>query len=96
MVRRIADPLIAHPLKVFIGIGGSEGGQSDHSAFFVGLTRRLEANFRASGYDDSNLKVVVDADAIHTEAAWAKRLPGALTFLFGDWKAVSPPGASPQ
>jgi hypothetical protein len=29
------------------------------------------------------LKVVVDECAVHNEAAWAKRLPEALKFLYG-------------
>jgi len=39
---------------------------------------------------DTNFRLVVDPDAVHTEAAWENRLPGALTFLFGDWKPTPP------
>jgi hypothetical protein len=57
----------------------------------VGLIRQVETNVRAAGYDDTNFRFVVDPDAEHTEAAWEKRLPGALTFLFGDWEPTPPP-----
>jgi len=56
----------------------------------IGLVRQVESNFRAAGYDPSNFRFVVDPEALHTEAAWGKRLPGALTFLFGEWKPAPP------
>jgi hypothetical protein len=31
------------------------------------------------------LKVVVDDGAQHNEAAWSRRLPDALLFLYGIW-----------
>ena len=82
---RETSPLTAMPLRVYFGIGGREGGTAVN-AKLIGLVRQVEANFRAAGYDSSTLRVVVDPAARHTEAAWASRLPGALTFLFGDGK----------
>lgn len=80
------------PRKVFVGFGGKEASDPVINGKMVGLIRQVESNFHAAGYDDSNFRFVVDPDALHTEAAWEKRLPGALTFLFGDWKpAPSPP-----
>jgi predicted alpha/beta superfamily hydrolase len=81
---RDTSPLIAMPRKVFIGFGGKEIGDPDVSERAIGLVRQVEANFRAAGFDDTNLQVVIDPDAEHNEPAWEKRLPGALTFLFGD------------
>ena len=57
----------------------------------IGLIRQVQSNFQAAGYDDSTFRFVVDPDAVHTETAWAKRLPDALTFLFGDWKETPAP-----
>lgn len=88
---RDTRPLIAMPRKVFMGFGGKEIGQPKVSERVIGLVREVEANFRAAGVDDTGLQVVVDPEAEHNEPAWAKRLPGALTFLFGDWKPVPPP-----
>ena len=31
----------------------------------IGLVRRVEANFRAAGYDDSNIRVVIEPEALH-------------------------------
>ena len=81
---RDTGPLAALPVKVFFGFGGRESDDPKRVERMIGLIRLVEANFRAAGYDDSNFRFVVDPDAAHNEDAWAKRLPGALTFLYGD------------
>lgn len=88
---RDTSPLVALPVKVFMAFGGKEADDPVISEKLIGLVRQVESNFHAAGYDDSNFRVVVDPDAVHTEAAWEKRLPGALTFLFGDWKPTPAP-----
>ena len=87
---RDTQPLAALPFRVFVGFGGKEAEDPVVSGKLISFVYQLEANLRAAGYDDSNLRVVIDPDAQDTEAAWEKRLPGALTFLFGDWKAPPP------
>lgn len=89
---RDTSPLAAMPRKVFVGFGGKEAGDPAVSKQLVGFVHQVESNFHAAGYDATNFRSVIEADARHTEAAWEKRLPGALTFLFGDWKPtpVSP------
>jgi len=87
---RDTNPLVAMPARVFIGFGGKEVEDPAISRKLIGLVQQVEANFRAAGYDDSNVRVVIDPDALHTEAAWEKRLPEALRFLFGDWKPQAP------
>jgi predicted alpha/beta superfamily hydrolase len=83
---RDTGPLTARPNRVFVGFGGREGGEDARvTALLTGLIGTVEANFRAAGYDDRTFRYVLDPDAEHNEDAWAKRLPGALTFLFGDW-----------
>ena len=84
---RDTSPLVAMPKRVFVGFGGNES--SDHAVTdrLIGLVRQVESNFHAAGYDASTFRVVVDANARHTEAAWEQRLPGALTFLFGEWNS---------
>lgn len=89
---RDTSPLAAMPRKVFVGFGGKEAGDPAISKQLIGFVHQVESNFHAAGYDATNFRTVVEPDAQHTEAAWEKRLPGALTFLFGDWK---PTPASP-
>jgi len=88
---RDTSPLVALPVKVFMAFGGKEADDPVISEKLIGLVRQVESNFHAAGYDQSNFRLVVDPAALHTEAAWEKRLPGALTFLFGDWKETPPP-----
>jgi predicted alpha/beta superfamily hydrolase len=90
---RDTSPLVANPRKVFVAFGGKEVGDPAISQRVIGLIRQVESNFHAAGYDSTTFRVVVEPDAEHTEAAWKKRLPDALTFLFGDWKHQPPPPA---
>mgnify|MGYP001393471575 CR=1 FL=1 len=80
---RDTSPLVALPNRVFFGFGGKEEENPAISEKLIGLVRLVEANFRAAGYNDTNLRFVVDPEARHSEPAWAQRLPGALTFLYG-------------
>ena len=80
---RDTAPLVARPNRVFIGFGGKEADDPVINDLMVGLVRQVQANFKAAGYDETRLRLVIDSDAHHTEAAWAKRLPDALTFLYG-------------
>ncbi len=86
---RDTRPLIALPRRVFIGFGGREGDSPEMNARLLGLVRLVEGHFREAGYDDSGIRVVVVPEARHNEDAWAARLPGALQFLFGDWKPAA-------
>jgi len=88
---RDTNPLVALPVKVFVAFGGKEVDDPVIIDKMTGLIRQVENNFRAAGYDDSNFRIVIEPDGLHTETAWARRLPGALTFLFGDWQESAPP-----
>ncbi len=88
---RDTSPLVALPVRVFVAFGGKEGDDPVIIDKMVGLIRQVESNFRAAGYDDSNFRFVFEPDGLHTETTWAQRLPGAMTFLFGDWQESAPP-----
>jgi predicted alpha/beta superfamily hydrolase len=90
---RDTRPLVALPVKVFVAFGGKEAGDPGINERMVGLIREVEANFQAAGYDATNFRVVIEPEALHNETAWAGRLPGALTFLFGEWRETAPPPA---
>lgn len=82
---RDTDPFMAAPKKVYIAFGGKEIENPAIQERLVGLIRRVETNLINAGYNDSNLRVVVDPEAKHSETAWAKRFPEAVKFLFGEW-----------
>jgi predicted alpha/beta superfamily hydrolase len=86
---RDTDPLVAMPRKVFVAFGGREGDDAAGVEKMIGLIRRVETHFRTAGYDETNFRFVVEPEALHTETAWAARLPGALEFLYGSWREGS-------
>jgi predicted alpha/beta superfamily hydrolase len=71
------------PEKVFLAIGTREAGREDKDKQVVEDVRELERSLRRSGLDDRRLRVKIDEGASHNEGEWAKRLPEALSFLFG-------------
>jgi predicted alpha/beta superfamily hydrolase len=83
---RDTSPLVAVPRKVFIAFGSGEMSGGEGERLVQGFFATVAANFKAAGYDDSNFHYVYEQGANHTESAWARRLPDALKFLFGDWK----------
>ena len=83
---RDTSPLVAFPRKVFMGFGAAELPEGEGRTKGLAFLDMVVANFRTAGYDESGFRYVLEQDARHTESAWAKRLPDALKFLFGDWK----------
>jgi len=88
---RETGPLAAAPLKVYMGFGGREIGDPRAQAVMDRMLKTVVENFHAAGYDDHTFRYVLDPEAAHNEDAWAKRLPDALTFLFGTWHEPHPP-----
>ena len=72
------------PERVFIAMGTRETDNAQYNAELVEFMGRLRAVFEESGLtmDNDRLKVVIEPDARHFEADWARRLPGAFEFLF--------------
>ncbi|NWF70077.1 MAG: alpha/beta hydrolase [Chloroflexi bacterium] len=80
--------------RIYMDVGGKEGHIFETSApwrpylpsggdqAYLDGVRRLRAGLLARGYHEgTSLLYVEDADAIHQEGAWAKRLPDALRFI---------------
>lgn len=72
------------PSRVYLGMGTREVGDADKDERVTNDVRELAGIMREAGLDESRLRVRVDEGAAHTEAAWAKRFPEALEFLFSD------------
>ena len=87
-ILRDASGVSVWPERIYLGVGTNEGGRPDcdpnasTEPELVRDVRRLERLLRAGGVDSSRIKLVVAPCAVHNEAAWAARLPNALTFLF--------------
>ncbi len=73
------------PQKVYLAIGTEEKpyGDSQRNAEVVKQVQELEAILRKKSMGPTRLKVVIDEGAQHSEAAWSRRLPDALLFLYG-------------
>jgi predicted alpha/beta superfamily hydrolase len=72
------------PERVFLAAGTAEAGRKDRDQSMVDDVRELTAILRRAGLDDNRLRLVVEDGATHHESAWARRLPQALAFLFGN------------
>jgi hypothetical protein len=65
-------------------MGTREVGNAEKDARFAGDVLELAEILRAAGLDDTRLDVRIEEGATHTEAAWARRFPEALEFLFSE------------
>ena len=75
----------AWPARIYLGVGTHEGKSScteERNQEAVSDVLLLEELVRKN-CPDSRVKVVVEECGMHGEEAWARRLPGALRFLFG-------------
>lgn len=73
------------PRRVYIGVGTNEGGRpncrpGDRNEEAVEDVLKLEHVIRS--VRGVKLKIVIEDCSVHNEAAWAKRLPDALKFLY--------------
>jgi predicted alpha/beta superfamily hydrolase len=79
------------PGRVYVAVGTNEDGAPNcnpndanaHRDAMVAGVDRMAETLRRAGLDSSRARIVVEPCATHTHAAWARRLPAALTFLFG-------------
>ena len=77
-----AKPL---PQKMYVAIGTKEApyGDPQQSEPAFRQVEELEIVLHKKGMGPSRLKVVIEEGGEHNEAAWARRLPDALLFLYG-------------
>ena len=72
------------PERIFLATGTAEAGREDRDRSVVDDVRELAGIFQRAGLDDRRLKLVIEEGGTHQEAAWARRFPVALLFLFGN------------
>ncbi|MEP6914887.1 MAG: alpha/beta hydrolase-fold protein [Acidobacteriota bacterium] len=72
------------PSRIYLGVGTAETSRLDLNEETVANVLALERVLRTAGLRAKRLRVVVEPGATHTEGAWARRLPDALQFLFGE------------
>jgi predicted alpha/beta superfamily hydrolase len=72
------------PGRVYLGVGTAETSREDFNRETVDNVRKLAGILRGARLGPRRLMTRIEADAHHSEDAWARRLPEALTFLFGE------------
>jgi hypothetical protein len=48
------------------------------------MAETLAANLKSAYIRPAEVMLVVEPNANHTSASWARRFPAAITFLYGD------------
>ncbi|HEX9373980.1 MAG TPA: alpha/beta hydrolase-fold protein [Roseiflexaceae bacterium] len=90
------------PGRLYLDVGTHEGPDTrvDHRSphkyisRYLGAARRMRDLLAGRGYGpDSQLRYEEEEQATHGEAAWARRLPGALRFLLSGDRTLLPPRA---
>lgn len=71
------------PSRIFIGVGTKETSKAGEAEAYLLGVEELTTALQEKGLSAERLKFEVEEGGIHNEATWAKRLPGAMTFLFG-------------
>jgi predicted alpha/beta superfamily hydrolase len=71
------------PGRVYLGVGTAETSRKDWNEETIEDVRTLDGILRRARLGPRRLMTTIEANAVHSEAAWAARLPEALTFLFG-------------
>jgi len=88
-ILRDASKVAAWPERIYLGAGTNESGQRTcdpndrDEPELVSDVRRFERLLRDAHVDATRIHLTIVPCAVHDEAAWASRLPDALTFLYG-------------
>jgi hypothetical protein len=86
------------PACAYLDVGGHEASDAPSrglerrwSAAILREARQLREALLVAGLrEPETLRYVEEPDAIHHETDWARRLPGALRFLFGEPRSARP------
>jgi ketosteroid isomerase-like protein len=87
-ILQLAAQAMSWPQRIYLGVGTYEGNRPNCDTNQSGGqatndVRRLAKLLDAAGIHALRVKTVIEPCAVHDEAAWSKRLPIALSFLFG-------------
>lgn len=72
--------------RIYLDVGSREGIYQAHLPLnYPTAVRSFWEHLRAIGYQEWELKLVVEEGAGHHESDWARRLPEAMRWLLGTW-----------
>lgn len=78
------DSSISIKQRLWLDIGTLEGASAEGQSKAVAHTEQLAKLLKQNFPDRFTVQTQIESDAKHHEAAWARRLPNALEFLFHD------------
>jgi predicted alpha/beta superfamily hydrolase len=70
------------PQRVYLGVGKQETSDENRNQEIVDEVRALGQILQRAGQSRERLKVVIEERGTHSEEAWGRRFPTALSFLF--------------
>jgi predicted alpha/beta superfamily hydrolase len=77
------EALIEADRKIYLDVGSKEGNNKTTSQkYMVENVEEAYKIFMSKGFNEKNLKLFIEKDAVHGEKAFRKRLPNAVTWLF--------------
>ncbi len=72
--------------RIYLDVGTNEGfRQGEVLLDYPTAVRAFWHHLKALGYDDQELKLVVDEGGGHDESSWRRRLPDTMGWLLGPW-----------
>ena len=78
-----AEKAATLPHKIYLGVGTKEDSDPMRATQMVDEVRELESVFVKKGMGATRLRVAIEEGGQDNEAAWSRRLPDALLFLYG-------------
>lgn len=75
---------IAGNLRVYLDVGGMEGGNAGERLRMVDGSRNMRAALVTAGIPASAVRLIIDPRASHNEVAWAARFPAAWEWIVGE------------
>jgi predicted alpha/beta superfamily hydrolase len=81
-INEVFSSISTWPSRIYLAMGGKEANKNEElNNALLAAVKALDAKIAAASPPPEH-KLVIEPDAVHNEAAWAKRLPAALEFLF--------------
>lgn len=71
------------PSRIFVGVGTKETSRAGEAESYLTSVKELASVLESKGLSAERLKLEVENGGIHNESTWARRLPGAMMYLFG-------------
>jgi predicted alpha/beta superfamily hydrolase len=86
---RLSENWRNHPRqwqRIYLDVGTNEGIRQGHVLLdYPEAVRRFYEHLKGVGYEDWELRLVVEEGAGHHETDWQRRLPETMAWLLGTW-----------